>query len=347
MKNIIIVIIILVISSCSTTNVEVVQEENIVLEDQSIDSKIGIYDKYNDMIPILIKELQQCGPTDGNNINTKYTDTVVEYGVFLDSNGFNDLETSTIKDEKYWKSILTLTVKDNTALYVRLFLLLREGYISRAELILLMCYYDQNKDWSRDKMVLDSVTRDINEITAASNSYIEEGIKKWDSGLREEALELYYKSLEIYPKNPWGIYELVFDYRTENPTVNLDNYFSLIRSIDPLYAHAYQGSMTPKLKLAGSTLLNEVNPAYKELWQGNDVIKNMTLLANGYMKMEEYENALYVYKYLLYHTFSDQFNQEIVDNINLCLKALNMESVIEYLDNYLNYIIELNHNKES
>jgi len=51
--------------------------------------------------------------------------------------------------------------------------------------------------------------------------------------------------------------------------------------------------------------------------------------------MREYEFAIYAYKYVVFRTYNDGFDQAIVRQIAMCLEALGMERVIPFLDQFL------------
>ena len=51
--------------------------------------------------------------------------------------------------------------------------------------------------------------------------------------------------------------------------------------------------------------------------------------------MREYEFAIYAYKFVLFRTYNAGFDQAIVRQIAMCLKALGMERVIPFLDQFL------------
>ena len=112
-------------------------------------------------------------------------------------------------------------------------------------------------------------------------------------------------------------------------------YYSLIRHLDPIYWYAYQGKTTAKLKKALGALNEKVEPSYNKLWKGEDAIVNMRELADGYYEMEEYEFALYAYKYLFFHTYDSGFDQNLISRIKMCLEALKMNTVVTFFDEFL------------
>lgn len=60
---------------------------------------------------------------------------------------------------------------------------------------------------------------------------------------------------------------------------------------------------------AALALTNKVLPSFAELFGGENVLVNMNTLADGYYEMGEYEFALYSYKFLLFRTYDDGFDQ--------------------------------------
>lgn len=317
-----------------------------VKERALIEKRISIYEKYNNLIPSLINDLKQCAPTrkDVSGELDRFSKYVVEYAKDLETSSLEDINRTTVQNEKYWKTILVLAAGDNTALFTRLLLLMREGLLKRAEMILLYCYYDQNKDWERDKIILQTVSSDIKAIENESNSAVEEGIKEWDRGDRQKAIELYHKALTIYPKNPWALYEISYDHLTYDLTaqeiLNGKNepYYTLIRHLDPMYMIAYQGKPFPNRPQAVQALTNKVVPSYRKLWNGEDVFASMKELADGYFEMQEYELALYAYKYLLFHTYDKEFDQDLISQISICLAELKMTDVTDFLNDWLSIL---------
>ena len=114
-----------------------------------------------------------------------------------------------------------------------------EGELRRAKIVFLFCLYDQNQSWDRDGRILQEVANDTCRIEQESNSLVEEGIRRWDQGQRRQALELYHAALDIFPKNPWALWELALDHLTfrfvlidneANPMP--DRCFSIILDLD-------------------------------------------------------------------------------------------------------------------
>jgi len=84
----------------------------------------------------------------------QYAQSVIDYAKDLETYGFENMEKATVQNEKYWKAVVTLTAKDITALLTRLLLLMREGELKRARILLLYCLYDKNENWERDTRIL-------------------------------------------------------------------------------------------------------------------------------------------------------------------------------------------------
>lgn len=155
------------------------------------------------------------------------------------------MEEATVRNEMYWKAIVALSANDITALLARLLLLMREGELRRAKILLLFCAYDQKQSWNRDSRIIKEVVKDICEIETESNRYVEEEIRKWDQGQRSQALELYQAALDVFPENPWALWEIAYDHLIYDldPNEMLDGRFDaryrLIRKLDPDYEMAY------------------------------------------------------------------------------------------------------------
>ncbi|KPJ87862.1 MAG: hypothetical protein AMS17_07275 [Spirochaetes bacterium DG_61] len=84
----------------------------------------------------------------------QYAQSVIDYAKDLETYGFENMEKATVQNEKYWKAVVTLTAKDITALLTRLLLLMREGELKRARILLLYCLYYKNENWERDTRIL-------------------------------------------------------------------------------------------------------------------------------------------------------------------------------------------------
>jgi hypothetical protein len=340
-----IIALIMTVSCTTTAPVSNVVERGDYLEGAAfIEKPIRIFDKYNRYIPAIIHDLKQCAPVGepSEEYSIHSAQWVIDYGIDLQSRDFVDMDGATVQNEMYWKAIVALSAYDITALLTRLLLLMREGELRRAEIVLLFCAYDQNQSWDRDDRILQDVVQDISQIETESNRYVQEGIQKWDQGHRAQAMELYHAALEVFPKNPWALWEIALDHLTYNLDPEelvdgrFDSRYELIRRLDPHYEMAYyQGKNTPEKRAAAAALTNKVLPSYAKLYEGEDVLTNMKSLADGYFEMREYEFAVYAYKYILFRTYNDGFDQVIVRQIAACLEALGMQRVIPFLDQFL------------
>ena len=309
------------------------EESNFHILEFETTKDISIYDKYNDLIPLLIEDLKNCGSNRNGEI-TNLSMNVINYGKFLEECTLANIDECTIKNDMYWKAFFTLTKNDITVLLTRLFMLMRNGEIKRAEMLLLYCLYDQNPEWNRDKMVINSVANDINYFNSETDQLIQQGIEKWDSGERDEAINWYRKALELYPKNPHALYELCLDFVVQEINSNesrignekLEQEYQEIRRLDPFFTEAFQGKATPELSKAAIAMLYKAKPSYEKLWKGENILENMNELGDGYFEMGEFEFAIYAYKYLLFETYDDGFDDGIVEKIYKCLNGLNIDN---------------------
>ena len=308
---------------------------------------IRFYDKYDRAIPAIIRDLKQCAPIHRPSEADVFRSVqwVIDYGIDLESRGYADAEEATVQNPMYWKAVVALSANDITALLTRLLLLMREGELRRAKILYLFCAYDQNLAWERDTRILQEVATDGYQIETESNQYVQQGILLWDQGQRKRALELYHAALDVFPKNPWALWELALDHFTYDfdPEELIDGRFDeryrLIRQLDPHYELAYyQGRNTPEKRAAALALTHKVLPSFANLYNGENVLVNMRTLADGYFEMGEYEFAFYAYKFLLFRTYGDGFDQAVVGQMGLCLKALGMERVIPFLDQFLSEV---------
>jgi len=314
---------------------------------QLAEQRINLYEKYNEMMPSIVIDLKRCSPiqTASAEEMAKFANHVVEYGADLETRGFDDMDLMTVQNQKYWEAVLTLSAGDVTALFTRLLLLMREGELRRAKIVLLFCAYDQNTAWERDSQIMESVSRDIATVEKASNQLIQTGIKHWDAGERDKAVEMYRRAMEIFPKNPWALWELGYDHMTYDPEPDeiidgrFDSFYGLIREIDPHYQIAYcQGTNSSEKWAKLRALQEKVLPSYNRLRNCEEPIASMRLLADGYFEMKEYEYALYAYKYLLFHPDNTGFDDEIIYQIHRCLEKLGVPQVSAYLDEWVSFL---------
>jgi ankyrin repeat protein len=317
-------------------------------ERKLVEARISVYDKYDGIIPEIVEDLRQCAPrvhVPGEELES-FAQIVSEYGNELEIGGWEDMAGATVANEKYWQAVLTLTANDITALLFRLLLLMREGMLARAALVSYFCYLDHNAAWERDSRIGQTVERYLQSITADSNRLVQKGIREWDKLNYSRALDLYRQALAVYPKNPSALYEIALDKTFKSITgmpettgdqpavfTAAEPYYSLIRLLDPLFQLAYQGTMTPELRLAALALSEKVLPSYEKLMKGGDILCHMKTMADGFYAMGEYELALYAYKYLLFHFEGEEyvFDRQVVENLCACLQGLHMEQLVPFL----------------
>jgi len=314
---------------------------NDIRERALIEKGIAVYGKYSNALPMVADLLMKSAPKQqgGSEQLEPFLQHAREYAKNLAADNKEDINRITVRNEEYWKTILVLTA-DNTALSARLFCLMSKGLLKRAEIVLLFCAYDVKEGYGIANDILNTVGSDINTISENSDHLVNEGIKKWEKGDTQGAIELYHQALGIYPKNPKAIYEislgyLSFDSKGELTNEKAEPYYALIRSLDPHFSLAYQGEISPLLRRAYLALVNKVEPSFKSLWTGENALINMRNLADGYFEMEEYELALYAYKYLLFHTYRGGFDPQLVSRIENCLTALEMQHLIIFLNQWL------------
>jgi hypothetical protein len=332
MKIMIFLVLFVTVKPAADDELAAIEESQIVAE------RVSIYEKYNNLLPYSISFLRTVRTSSPNM--QRYVMDVIEYANDLETKLSENVDILTIKDEKYWKAVFILGI-ENSALYPRLYLLLREGFLERAEMLLLFFKYGQRNDFEIDKTTLKAALAEIKEIRESSNGLIREGIKYWDKGEKHAAILTYYKALGLYPKNPWALYEISLSHCTINKdgqmiwNEEVERYYRLIRFLDPLYKFAYQGKLTPELLTAKQALEAKVAPSCEKLWKGENVLINMRELADGCFEMQEYEFALYAYRFLLFHTYDGKFNQSLVARISDCLIKLEMNCVVDFLNELL------------
>ena len=151
------VFILIVIGSCATTEkLKNDDTEETILSSGTefyseintlIEKPISIYHKYNDLIPSIIHDLKQCNfvMSDPTGEMSQFPLYVIDYAKNLETSGYEDADEVTVKNPQYWKAIFALTVEDITALLMRQLLLMRDGPLRRAKIVLLYCAYDQTK----------------------------------------------------------------------------------------------------------------------------------------------------------------------------------------------------------
>jgi hypothetical protein len=181
-------------------------------------------------------------------------------------------------------------------------------------------------------------TVDAEEATVQNEMY-------WKAIIALSANDITDAALDIFPKNPWALWELALDHLTydfdgeELVDGRFDERYRLIRELDPHYELAYyQGQNTPEKRTAALALTQKVLPSLTKLFNGEDVLVSMRSLADGYLEMREYEFAIYAYKYILFRTYDDGFDQAIIRQISVCLQNLGMERVIPFVDQFLSEV---------
>jgi hypothetical protein len=61
----------------------------------------------------------------------------------------------------------------------------------------------------------------------------------------------------------------------------------------------------------------------------------MRSLADGYFELGEYEFAFYAHEYILFRTYDNGFDRTVAGRMRMCLKALRVERVSPFLDQFL------------
>ena len=309
--------------------------------------KISIYKKYDELLESITVSLKSCAPS-GPGVPEealKFTEAVVSYGKFLEKTDSEDFNKLTIHNPVYWNAYFALITNDSTVLITREYFLMREGLLEQAEIVLFFTILARNRMSEEESFFIMNIEEDIQKITESSNNYVEKGIKYWDKGKQKKAHNLYFKALEIYPKNPGPIYEL----NLTNMVKNMDKIASmkvdlsllkLVREYAPLYRAAYQGRMTPELRKASLALYEKVLPSYEALLKGENMLQNLEIFADGCVEMELYEYAIYAYRLLLFHDPSKDFDEKIINKINNCLDKLNASESKEFLKSLLGFMSE-------
>ena len=312
--------------------------------------KIPVYKKYNKLLESNIDSLKSCAPT-GPGVPKealKFTEAVVSYGKFLEKSDLKDYNKLTIHNPAYWNAFFTLAANDSTVLITREYFLMREGLLEQADIVLFFSFMASNRASEEESFFIQSIEKDIQTITESSNKYLEKGVENWDKGKYEKAHKLYFKALEIYPKNPLPLYELNLS-KTMTNMENIsktrgegldESLLSLVREYAPFFRLAYQGKMTPDLRTATLTLYDKVLPSYGAFLKGENMLKNLEIFADGCVEMELYEYAIYAYRLLLFQDLSKDFDKAVISKINNCLDKLSVPESKEFLNSFLGFMSE-------
>ena len=343
--------VLLVVLVCTFSMIKPVSADTSFDEIKELTKKnISVYKKYDEMLEHIIDDLKSCAPS-GPGVPKealKFTEAVVSYGKFLEKTDLKNYNELTIHNSAYWNAFFALITNDSTVLSTREFFLMREGLLEQADIVLLFAFMASNEASEAEVYFIRTVEEDIQNIKESSSKYVKKGVGYWDKGKQKKAHELYFKALEIYPKNPWPLYELNLS-EIMNNAENIaelkgldksESLLSLVREYAPFYQVAYQGKMTPELRKASLALYEKVLPSREALYKGENILQNLELFADGCAKMELYEYSIYAYRLVLFHDPTKEFDEKIINKINNCLDKLNVPESKEFLKALLGFMSE-------
>jgi tetratricopeptide (TPR) repeat protein len=231
----------------------------------------------------------------------------------------------------------------------RALLLLKDGEIKRAAYNLHFAKYFTNKD-NRDNVFM--FLKMIAEMTELPDEYVSRGVKCYDKGDYEKAVEYYSKALELYPKSPEALYEIglmkmtsdlgvkapkkgVIGVRSksENSKIELHSglpYYEMTRLHDPFFTYAYQGNKD----LIGqmTVIMRVIDPLLPSLYKSSIKADSMAVLGDAFVKINQYEYAIYAYMIAFYGSFKEKYDKKLLDKITSSLNALNAKETSKFFE---------------
>jgi tetratricopeptide (TPR) repeat protein len=288
-------------------------------------------------MPIIIKDMTSVSPR---------FNQVIDYGKFIRDFNTNNIDSLTIRSDLYWKAYITMSPNNPNVYFSRIFLLCGQGLLKRAEYVLAFAMYHSDLKREDNRFVFDKVKNGIRKTTDLSDKYVEDGIKQFDMGNTENALALYNKALEIYPKNPWATYEIGLTEITANIKNSVASLldsssgqkkYALVREYDPFYQVAYQGKREIFKNML--PIMNKINPNLEIFYSGKATPMNFHEIAAGCEEMGQYEFAAYAYHHELLMKFKTKFDIDIAESIARCIRALGCSVAADY---FLQQVKEFN-----
>ena len=228
---------------------------------------------------------------------------------------------------------------------------MKEDYLKKAAYTLHFAKYFTMEE-NLDNVIM--FLKMFQEITATPQEYVDKGIKCYDDGNIEKALEHYEKALELYPKSPEALYEIGLVYMTAELGIKAPKegimgirekageknskleshsglaYFEKVRLYDPFFNYAYQGSKELTAQMA--IILEEIDPLLPLLFKGTIDIKSMTKLGDAFVKINQIEYAVYAYTIAFYGSFKKKYNKKLLKKITTSLIAINARKTARFFE---------------
>jgi len=243
----------------------------------------------------------------------------------------NNEDGFSIRKDAYWAAFFHSVPADPRVLWSRAALLGSQGLWQRASYVMTFAHL-------QSKVIVDSnLEKTINDIQERmdllafrSNEHVENGLILLDSGNVERARDQYQVALAMYPKNPWATYELGATYLLDGLSKMRDSvaylqtpsqqYFAKVRTYDPWYGVAYQGS---KGLTQNATVVSEqIQPNWDRIKIGKGDADYYQQFAMGCELIGEYEFALYGYALALQEKLDAERMADIRTHMKQCLQQL-------------------------
>jgi len=281
-------------------------------------------------LPGIIKQLK--------SVDEKFI-LIKEYGEWIEQNRQKGADKLTIYSDRYWQAFLSMSPGNPTVFLSRIFLLISEGSLKKAEYALVFSLYQSSRNDSA-KNLIGIIGNQIKQIRKESGQYVELGIKAYDAGDIEKALSLYEKALYFYPKSPSAHYEIGLTYMTKNmgdmASENFDEkphtlYYEKTRQYDPFFQFAYQGKIEIAKKML--IIMEKIQPVLPSLYKGNIASADLEKFAEGCMEIEAFEFAAYSYHTLLLRSFNKEsgFDTKYSEKMAETLRKLGTEKAADFL----------------
>jgi tetratricopeptide (TPR) repeat protein len=260
-------------------------------------------------------------------VDSQFT-KVIAYGRWLESRPVGNPDSLTIRSDTYWNAFFTMAMRDPTVYYTRIFLLIGEGRLARAQYVRIFASLHMDARKEADAELMGSLGSRMEEVRRASDGLVEKGIGYFDQGNGDKARYFYAAALGIYPKSPRANYELGLTLLTANlkegriDAPDHAAYFAKVREYDPFFAFAYQGPKALAEKMP--IILNEIEPSLKAVSGNHPSPQDFRKFGDACVRLGEWELAAYSYHTELFMTLDARKGFDTVPSEKLaaCLREL-------------------------
>jgi tetratricopeptide (TPR) repeat protein len=285
-------------------------------------------------------------------VDSQFT-KVIAYGRWLENHPVGHPDSLTVHSDLYWNAFFTMAMRDPTVYYTRLFLLIGEGRLARAQYVRIFASLHMDNGREADAQMMRFLGAGMDEVLRASDGLVEKGIGFYDQGNADKAKAFYEAALGIYPKSPRANYELGLTLMTANlkegriDAPDHAAYFAKVRDYDPFFAFAYQGPKAISAKML--IVVKEIEPSLKAVSGNHPAAGDFRKFADACAKLGEWELAAYAYHIELFMTLDERkgFDPIPADKLAECLRELGaVQASKEILDQFRMYNEQLAQKKD-